>query len=82
MAIEVSGGCIRVWVCMCVAVHVCGCVHVWVCMCEGMHVGGHAHVWACMCVGVSSVLPPCESWGSNSGSQAAWKVPLLAETSH
>lgn len=75
-------GCACVWVCTCVGVHVWGHACGWACTRLGMHVCECVHVWVCMWVGVSSVLPPGGSWGSNSGSQAAWKVPLLTETSH
>lgn len=35
-----------------------------------------------ICGGVSSLLPPDGSQGSNSGSQAGWQAPLVAESFH
>lgn len=40
------------------------CIHVWACICHDSHVKVRAQL-----MGVSSLLPPCLSWGSNSGHQ-------------
>lgn len=50
-------------------------VHVWVCTCHGVHVPVRPFV------GVSSLLPPCGTWGLNSAQQTSWWVPLPSEHS-
>ncbi|KAK0145803.1 putative carboxypeptidase X1 [Merluccius polli] len=56
----------RVWVCMCVGVHVCACAREWVCTCVGVHVCGCARVWVCTCVGVH-VCGCARVWGCTCG---------------